>query len=40
MVIYAISDVHTDFPENLQWVENIPKDRYNNDTLIVAGLIN
>jgi predicted phosphodiesterase len=37
MVIYAISDIHTDYPENLKWMEDLPKDKYKNDVVILAG---
>lgn len=37
MAIYAISDVHTDYPENLKWLEDIPNNLYINDTVIIAG---
>ncbi len=37
MRIWAISDLHTDFEENLQWVRGLSRDDYVADTLIVAG---
>lgn len=35
--VYAISDLHTDYEENMEWVERIPDDKYQDDILIVAG---
>jgi hypothetical protein len=35
--IYAISDLHVDQPENMQWVEQLPNLGYLNDTIIIAG---
>ncbi len=37
MRIWAISDLHTDFEENLQWVRGLSLQDYLSDTLIVAG---
>ncbi|MGA9770944.1 MAG: metallophosphoesterase [Blastocatellia bacterium] len=37
MRIFAISDLHTDFRENWQLVEQLSKSLYQNDVLIVAG---
>ncbi len=37
MVIYAISDVHTDYAENMKWLEELPIDQYKSDTVIIAG---
>jgi predicted phosphodiesterase len=37
MRIFSISDVHIDFSENWQWVLDLSKDAYKDDTLIVAG---
>jgi len=37
MAIYVVSDVHTDYPVNLQWVEDLSSERYKNDTLILPG---
>jgi predicted phosphodiesterase len=37
MRILAISDLHTDFKENMRLVERIPESLYKDDTLIVAG---
>jgi hypothetical protein len=38
MPIYVISDVHTDYPVNLQWVEELSSERYTKDTLILPGM--
>lgn len=35
--IFAISDIHVDHAENLQWVESLSNTKYLNDVLIVAG---
>lgn len=37
MRVFAISDVHTDFRENLQLLANIPTRHYHDDALILAG---
>jgi len=37
MRVLAISDLHTDFRENWQLVEQIPESLYSGDVLIVAG---
>lgn len=37
MRIYVVSDLHTDYPENLEWVKGMPVDVFRQDTLIVAG---
>lgn len=37
MRIFAISDLHTDFKENWQLIEQIPASLYRDDVLIVAG---
>jgi len=34
--IYAVSDVHAEYRENMQWCEDL-SDSYHNDVLIVAG---
>ena len=34
--IYAVSDVHAEYRENMQWCEEL-SDSYRNDVLIVAG---
>jgi len=35
--VYAVSDIHVDYPENMQWVEALDVDEYQNDILILAG---
>jgi Icc-related predicted phosphoesterase len=35
--VYAVSDLHVDFPANMRWVESIPTGAYTQDTLVVAG---
>ena len=35
--IFAISDLHVDYPKNRQFIQSWGKLRYKNDTLIVAG---
>lgn len=35
--VFAISDVHSDFAENLRWVDELPLDETADDVLIVAG---
>ena len=35
--IYALSDLHVDQKENMQWIEQISSSDYLNDTIIVAG---
>lgn len=37
MRVFAISDLHTDFKENMLIVERLPDDTFNEDALIVAG---
>ncbi|MCO5547063.1 hypothetical protein L7F22_000504 [Adiantum nelumboides] len=37
MRIFVISDLHTDYAENLMWVKAMPLDVFREDTLIVAG---
>lgn len=37
MRVYAISDLHVDYPENLQWVESLAARQYQQDILILAG---
>jgi Icc-related predicted phosphoesterase len=37
MRVFAISDLHTDFKENMLVIERLPDNTYNEDTLIVAG---
>ncbi|CAF3287032.1 unnamed protein product [Rotaria socialis] len=35
--IFAISDLHVDQTENMQWVEQLSTNKYLNDTVIIAG---
>ena len=35
--VYAISDLHTDHKENLNWIRCLSTEHYRNDALIVAG---
>lgn len=35
--VYAISDLHVDYKENLNWVNSWSRSKYANDCLIVAG---
>ncbi|GAV11586.1 metallophosphoesterase [Paenibacillus sp. NAIST15-1] len=37
MRIFAISDIHIDFPENYNWLKQISCEDYKNDILILAG---
>jgi len=37
MRIFAISDLHVDYPENLDWVEALSCTEYTEDILLVAG---
>lgn len=37
MRVFAISDVHVDYPENLQWILQLSQHDYQNDILILAG---
>lgn len=37
MRVFAVSDLHTDFPENLRVVERVPRGEFRDDALIVAG---
>jgi len=37
MRLYAISDLHTDQPQNRGWVEALPLHTYTRDALLVAG---
>ena len=32
-----MSDIHTDFPENLEWVEKLSDDDFQNDAVILGG---
>jgi predicted phosphodiesterase len=35
--VFAISDLHVDYDQNLNWVKNLSNQDYQNDTLLVAG---
>ena len=35
--VYAVSDVHSDYAANLQWVERLAASEFGNDILLVAG---
>eukprot|EP00899_Mesostigma_viride_P009410 jgi/Mesvir1/18470/Mv14321-RA.1 len=35
--VFAVSDVHTDYKENLEWVEQLSNTEYQSDVMIVAG---
>jgi len=37
MKVFAVSDIHTDYPENLEWVKSLTKEEFGGDALIVAG---
>ena len=37
MRIFALSDIHADYEENLAWVHNLSSFDYTGDTLILAG---
>jgi predicted phosphodiesterase len=37
MRVFALSDIHVDYPVNAQWVENLSVFDYQDDLLIVAG---
>ena len=37
MKIFALSDIHTDYRENAQWIKNLSIQDYQNDILILAG---
>lgn len=37
MRFFALSDIHVDYPENLDWVESIDPNQYQNDILLLAG---
>ena len=37
MRVFALSDIHVDYDENLRWIENLPRNEYANDVLIIAG---
>ncbi|KAK1257097.1 hypothetical protein QJS04_geneDACA019240 [Acorus gramineus] len=35
--VFVVSDLHTDYSENMEWVKRLSKKRFKNDVLIVAG---
>lgn len=35
--VFVLSDLHTDYAENMKWVKCLSTDRYKNDVLLVAG---
>lgn len=35
--VFVVSDLHTDYTENMKWVKDLSSVRYKNDVLIVAG---
>lgn len=35
--VYAISDLHVDYTDNMKWVESIEPERYQQDVLLIAG---
>ncbi|KAM5570206.1 acyl-carrier-protein phosphodiesterase PptH [Rosa sericea] len=35
--VFVLSDLHTDYTENMKWIKNLSSVRYKNDILIVAG---
>lgn len=37
MRIFAVSDVHTDYTQNLEWIKSLSNSNYINDVIIVAG---
>ena len=37
MRVFALSDVHVDYPENMRWVLNLSAEEYRNDILVLAG---
>ena len=37
MRVFALSDLHADFPPNLSWIHSLSSDEYRNDFLILAG---
>jgi predicted phosphodiesterase len=37
MKVYALSDIHVDYPENLQWLLSIDDELYQQDVMILAG---
>lgn len=37
MRLFAVSDIHVDYPDNARWVEALSSSDYRQDTLILAG---
>ncbi|MBY0317256.1 MAG: metallophosphoesterase [Reyranella sp.] len=37
MRVFAVSDIHIDFPENAAWFSNLSREEYQDDVLILAG---
>ena len=37
MRVFAVSDVHVDYAENLAWIPSLDHKEYGNDILILAG---
>lgn len=37
MRLFALSDVHVDYPDNARWVEQLSSEDYRDDVLILAG---
>lgn len=37
MRVFAVSDIHVDFEENLRWLQNLSRADYTEDLLILAG---
>lgn len=37
MRVFAVSDIHVDYAENLAWILNLDGEQYANDVLILAG---
>lgn len=37
MRVFAVSDIHVDYPENAKWLEQLSNHDYQNDCLVLAG---
>ena len=37
MRLFAISDVHIDYPDNAHWIDQVSNEDYRDDVLILAG---
>ena len=35
--VFVVSDIHTDFEENMEWVRGLSDTKYTNDAIILAG---